>query len=58
MFKAESEISDGFDGMQEEDVTRSICSHSALYLSELTQNKMMDADEKLLDEAMRKSVGE
>lgn len=58
LFKAESEIPDGFDWMQEEDVTRSICSHSAWYLSELIQNKMMDADEKLLDEAMRKSVGE
>lgn len=54
LFKAESEIPDGFDWMTKEDVSMTICSHSAMYLSELPHNKVIDADEKFLDEAMKK----
>ncbi len=58
LFKAGAEISDGVEWMGKDDAAMGICNHSAMYLSELSQNKMMDADERLLDEAMRKSVGE
>ncbi len=58
LFKAESEILAGMTWMRREDAAMSVCSNSAMYLSELPQNKIMDADEKLLDEAMKKSVGE
>lgn len=58
LFKIESEAPKERSWMQSKDIIKGICSHSAIYLSELSQNKMMEADEKLLDEAMRKSIRE
>lgn len=58
LYKAPSDVASEYQLQNDYASTSGIFGRSAYFLSELKGNKILDADEKLLDEALKKNLSD